>query len=122
MANDPDSSNIVDDSIPSPVSENLDFPPPSEDADLPYAMTYVEIINYHLEAVCFFTISPSEGEVWGENWLADGEILYPGSRITFNIKTGFLFDWVAQSCDGEMLVEAYELSQSEGMDTWRIRS
>jgi hypothetical protein len=68
VANDPGSSTKVDDSIPSPVSENPDFPPPKEGVDLSYGMAYVEIINYHSGVVCFITINPSEEGVCGDNW------------------------------------------------------
>ncbi len=120
MANDPGSSTIVDGSIHRPVSENSDFPLQNEDSDLPPGMASVEIVNYHSEAVCFITISPSEEGVCGDNWLAEGDVLYPGSRITFYIEAGFLFDGVAQSFNGEMFVEEYELSPSEGKNAWMI--
>jgi pSer/pThr/pTyr-binding forkhead associated (FHA) protein len=103
-----------------PSGDGADFPPMGGDLDIPPGMATVEIVNNHSKLVCFISISPSEDDRWGGNWLEEGEILRPGSAKTFYIEAGFIFDWLVQDCDGTILIEAYELRIWDGLNILNI--
>jgi pSer/pThr/pTyr-binding forkhead associated (FHA) protein len=103
-----------------PSEDNVGFPPTTEDDELPPGMSTVQIVNNYSVPVCFINISSSEEENWGGNWLLEGEILQPGSSITFYIDTGFEYDWIVQDCDGTILIKEYGLRIWEGLNILNI--
>lgn len=85
-----------------------------DDPPISPGVTSIEIINQHSEDICALALSPSESEEWGDNWLAEGEILRSGSSMSFSIEPGMEYDFIAYTCFESVLVEKYEIPIGEG--------
>jgi len=69
-------------------------------------------------SVCYVYISSAESESWGENWLAESEVVRSGNRRTFQVPEGS-YDLLARDCDGN-LVGYYWGMDLAGSMTWTL--
>jgi S1-C subfamily serine protease len=67
------------------------------------------LINESLLDVCYVQLSPSFAQNWGPDELGGEEILFSGDQRIFELATGS-YDVRLSDCDGESLVEEYEIN------------
>ncbi len=69
-------------------------------------------------SVCSVYISPTGSDSWGDNWLAENEVIRSGSSQTFQIPEGS-YDMRADDCDGNLV--AYHMGVDlAGSMTWSL--
>lgn len=68
--------------------------------------------------VCFVFISPSTADDWGDDQLGEMQSLPPGFERLFYVDPG-VYDLQASDCDGETLLEEYEVDLNTDL-TWNL--
>ncbi len=68
----------------------------------------VKVVNRSPDEICYVMISPSEDDMWGDDWLGDEETIAPGSTRTFEVPAG-TYDIEAETCDEAVMATAWEV-------------
>lgn len=93
-----------------------------DDPPISPAEASIEIINQHSEDVCGLALSPSLSDEWGENWLAEGEVLHSGSSMSFSIEPDVEYDFIAYTCFESVLVERFGIPIGDGSNILTIEA
>jgi hypothetical protein len=67
----------------------------------------IQIINEVATDICYVYISPPTSDSWGEDWLADNEVIPPNEARVFFVEPG-MYDMLARDCDENVLGEIYD--------------
>lgn len=102
--------------VPKPTSK----PTEAQPTQAPSGETELVLENNSGISICFVYISSTESESWGENWMAENEVLRSGNRRTFQVPKG-AYDLLARDCDGN-LVDYYWGMNLAGSITWTLES
>ena len=69
--------------------------------------------------ICFMQISPSGAEEWGDDWLGGVESVLPGDQRIFYLDPDY-YDLLASDCNGDPMVEEYEVEITDEFTTWTV--
>jgi hypothetical protein len=70
----------------------------------------VTLINDSSTDICFFYVSPSDSDEWGDDRLGEDNVVSPGESFTVeNVDPG-TYDFLARDCDGN------DLDTEEGVE------
>jgi hypothetical protein len=72
------------------------------------------VVNESSFTLCFVKLSPSTASNWGQDELGPTEVIDSGFERPITIATGF-YDLLLLDCDGEILLEDYELEVFEDL-------
>ncbi len=78
----------------------------------------LSVSNDSALVACYMLISSTDADEWGEDWLGDLETLPPGLHRVFYVVPG-VYDLQARDCDGEVLVEEYNVDLTEDL-AWTL--
>ena len=76
-------------------------------------------VNNSSKEVCYFFISPSTNDNWGDDWLGDKESVMPGNSRIFFVDPG-TYDLMAGDCDGETTISEKDNVELNSDMTWTI--
>lgn len=88
-----------------PPPPPTDTPPSEPPASRPDANSAsLTLQNYSGGTVCYVRISPTNSDVWGEDWLSGDEVLLPDDSRVFEVPLG-TYDLRLEDCNSEVLYE-----------------
>lgn len=68
--------------------------------------------------VCYVYISSTESDSWGDNWLAENEVIRSGSSRSFQVPEGS-YDVRADDCENNLVAYQFEVNLA-GQMTWTL--
>ncbi len=112
---------------PPPPTATATLPPtPAPPTTIPSAggppEGYAELLlqNQSQKAVCYVQISLSESETWGEDWLAEDQVIESGTSFLFQSIPSGKYDYRALDCDQNVMNAHYGV-QLAGSMSWIVR-
>ena len=78
-----------------------------------HPLVEVAIENSSPDVICYAFLSPSDAENWGQDDLADEEVVDPGDATTVFVPAG-VYDVLLVACDEETLMEEFGLDLTTG--------
>ena len=68
----------------------------------------VKVVNRSPDEICYVLISPSEDEMWGDDWLGEEETIEPGDTRAFEVPAG-TYDIKVETCGEATMATAWEV-------------